>query len=269
MNGKKLAKPAEPLYSCRMLFAQRATFRVGNRAGFHDHPFWQFEIVEKGRLRAAVGEQCWEVTGGALLLIPVHVAHSFTYQEDGTLTTSVKFRLEGPAPHDTPVRRGPSAAGSHMVHALLGLLPPGTHEAPHYPHVVDSLLTALIAYLLAPEQTSSSAMHLSPVERIRKAVLTREVWPVSVTELARDAGLSVSRASHLFHETYGTTLKSFVDQTRADLIGLHLRYSDISIKGIAATLGFDDIYSFSRFFKRLSGVSPRAFRDSCNTGSET
>jgi AraC family transcriptional regulator, transcriptional activator of pobA len=41
----------------------------------------------------------------------------------------------------------------------------------------------------------------------------------------------------------------------------YLMYSDRTIKQTAFELGFDDIQSFSRFFKNLEGVSPKKFRE--------
>ncbi|WP_310556972.1 helix-turn-helix domain-containing protein [Flavobacterium sp.] len=41
----------------------------------------------------------------------------------------------------------------------------------------------------------------------------------------------------------------------------YLGFSDRSIKEIAYDLGFDDMQSFSRFFKNIEGVSPKEFKD--------
>lgn len=41
----------------------------------------------------------------------------------------------------------------------------------------------------------------------------------------------------------------------------YLNYSNRSIKETAFDLGFEDIQSFSRFFKNIEGVSPKEFRD--------
>jgi AraC-like DNA-binding protein len=40
-----------------------------------------------------------------------------------------------------------------------------------------------------------------------------------------------------------------------------LMYSEKSIKETAFELGFEDIQSFSRFFKNKQGISPKVFRD--------
>jgi AraC-like DNA-binding protein len=39
-----------------------------------------------------------------------------------------------------------------------------------------------------------------------------------------------------------------------------LRYSDKSIKEIAYEIGYEDIQSFSRFFKKVEGISPSDFK---------
>jgi AraC family transcriptional activator of pobA len=39
-----------------------------------------------------------------------------------------------------------------------------------------------------------------------------------------------------------------------------LHYSDKSIKEIAYEIGYEDIQSFSRFFKKMEGVSPSDFK---------
>jgi AraC-like DNA-binding protein len=40
-----------------------------------------------------------------------------------------------------------------------------------------------------------------------------------------------------------------------------LKYSHMTIGEISNSLGFDNGYSFSTFFKKLAGVSPREYRE--------
>ena len=41
-----------------------------------------------------------------------------------------------------------------------------------------------------------------------------------------------------------------------------LRYTDKAIKEIAYEIGFEDIQTFSRFFKKMENISPSAFKNS-------
>jgi AraC-like DNA-binding protein len=113
----------------------------------------------------------------------------------------------------------------------------------------------------ADEPAVDSLLNRPAGERAREAVLGNSVWPLSLPDISRRIGLSVSRISHLFRAEYGRPLKSFIDQTRADIAAQHLRYSTMSIKEVAEATGFDSLHAFSRFFRRVTGVSPRKYRN--------
>ena len=51
-----------------------------------------------------------------------------------------------------------------------------------------------------------------------------------------------------------------VDEVRAGLARTQLRSSRSSVDTIARGMGFSDATSFSRAFKRWTGMSPRQFR---------
>jgi len=58
----------------------------------------------------------------------------------------------------------------------------------------------------------------------------------------------------------GKTASALLQQRVALEAKRKLAYSQDTIKSIAFQLGFEDPYYFSRFFKRLTGNSPRSFR---------
>jgi AraC-like DNA-binding protein len=64
----------------------------------------------------------------------------------------------------------------------------------------------------------------------------------------------------LFRTSEGTALKRYVDRERCRVAESLVMYSDLNVGEIAESLNFIDIYSFSRFFKRQTGKSPRDFR---------
>ena len=57
----------------------------------------------------------------------------------------------------------------------------------------------------------------------------------------------------------GGSIKAHLDQRRARRRHL-LAYSDTSINDIAHILAFPEVSAFSRFYKRLTGQSPRKAR---------
>lgn len=74
--------------------------------------------------------------------------------------------------------------------------------------------------------------------------------------------LSESRFSHVFKEVTGSTPKKFVEQKRIDAAKELLSSTKLQIFEIAASVGYEDPYHFSRVFKKIVGVSPQTYRNS-------
>jgi AraC-like DNA-binding protein len=85
--------------------------------------------------------------------------------------------------------------------------------------------------------------------------------PVTLQALAEKAGLSVPHLCAEFRRCCGDSPINY-------LIGLRLKQAryllldrGLSVGEIAARVGYDDIYHFSKLFKKHFGVSPRAMRN--------
>ncbi len=83
---------------------------------------------------------------------------------------------------------------------------------------------------------------------------------VSAAEVAAAAGLSISRALHLFRKECGVSLSSFIARRRVDFARYLLSHTDRSIAAIASDCGFFDQSHFSKTFASLEGVPPLRYR---------
>ena len=59
----------------------------------------------------------------------------------------------------------------------------------------------------------------------------------------------------------GTSFRELLEQTRASLAEGYLHQTDMPITEISYLLGFSDVASFSRAFKRWTGSTPKHFRE--------
>ena len=84
--------------------------------------------------------------------------------------------------------------------------------------------------------------------------------PVSISDMARAAGLSESHLHRCFLRHCGTTPHRFLLDTRLARARELLRDTTLSVKEIAARCGFPDAPSFGRAFRNRAGVSPGAWR---------
>jgi AraC-like DNA-binding protein len=72
--------------------------------------------------------------------------------------------------------------------------------------------------------------------------------------------MSESSFSHVFKELTGVSPKRYAIQTRIARAKELLSGTDLSVKEIAAELGYDDPHYFSRQFRKVAGRPPSDFR---------
>jgi transcriptional regulator GlxA family with amidase domain len=97
--------------------------------------------------------------------------------------------------------------------------------------------------------------------RIRKVLEFLERDPAkSVPELASLVNLSSSRLGHLFKIHMGVDLSHFLANERLEKAADLLRQTELSIKEIAAIVGYHHSSSFDRGFQNKFGMAPADFR---------
>ena len=78
--------------------------------------------------------------------------------------------------------------------------------------------------------------------------------------LAQFLGYSEKYCSDLFRSTIGESFSCYLTRRRREQAISLLMTTEKSIAEIASILGFSDPFTFSHFFKRTTGQSPRTFR---------
>jgi AraC family transcriptional regulator, arabinose operon regulatory protein len=86
--------------------------------------------------------------------------------------------------------------------------------------------------------------------------------PLTLADVAKAAGLSVSRLSHRFKEEVGITPGQFLERERLARAAQLLQLTTRPIAAIAEEVGFASPIHFSLRFKKAFGCNPRAFRKS-------
>lgn len=93
-------------------------------------------------------------------------------------------------------------------------------------------------------------------QRIRQAL--RGTVPDAAT-LARQMGMSTRTLSRRLHER-GLTYQEVLDQARRELALRHLLNKDLKVIEVAFLLGFSEVSTFYRAFRRWTGTTPAAYR---------
>ena len=86
---------------------------------------------------------------------------------------------------------------------------------------------------------------------------------ISVGEIAQHLGLSESHLSHLFRKETDYTLLNYLTRYRIHKARELLRACRTKVYEVAERVGYRDITYFSATFKKVTGMSPSEFQDTC------
>lgn len=124
--------------------------------------------------------------------------------------------------------------------------------------VAEGLLFELVGLTLrGPEDANRVPRWMT---RVRDALVERFSEPLSVAELARDAGVHPSYLSRAFRRHFGVTIGEFVRDRRFEWAMAEVRKGEKTLSEIAVNAGFADGPHFSRAFRARYGASPKALR---------
>ena len=82
--------------------------------------------------------------------------------------------------------------------------------------------------------------------------------------MSRQFGVSVSYLSHAFQREIGSSPMQYVQQHRIEQAKKFLAETNSSIEHVARTVGIPNTEHFSKLFRQINGVSPRAYRSIAN-----
>ncbi len=248
-------KLSMPFINVNINYIEHVSGRTDVNTTCHSHTAWQAEFIINGNVITHFKDQDIEINPMKILIIPPGIFHSFSYFDDKNDYYSVKFTCDN----------------THVVSPLV--FDNIANVAPirkYLESVVDSSsdnqivaihIRNILQILLEIDLVNSKAL---PEKNISEQVITiLEKSPSNfptAEEIADQMLISRAYLSKKIKEETGVSLKPFIDIQRINISKTLLQLSELSISEIAFQLGFNDVFSFSRFFKRLTFSSPSQYR---------
>jgi len=222
----------------------------------HAHDFWQLEFLLSGRMEIKSQNTKLQLRDNDCVLIAPGIPHRIIYGKWNQSVWSIKFKIKMKKTPDKIILLEPSLTSMNIRNCILQTLDSLNTRYDSY-IALQYLLTMLFELELQKNDVELGSTFISKTTMF---IDSREGRPVTVNELADHLKCSRNTVSKRFHTETGTTLKSFIDSRRIEIAHKMLLYSNQKIIDIASIMGFADVYSFSRFFRRVHGCSPRQYR---------
>ncbi|MFD1930123.1 MULTISPECIES: AraC family transcriptional regulator [Nonomuraea] len=183
--------------------------------------------------------------------------------------TQARYRYRGPSEHLYVHFRAPGGAGAHAVPVM-------QNAGVQAPALSDMLRAAIAAAPQAPARTAaeiwtalwrvatlSGGDHPHPaVAAAISHIEAHLASPLSVSGVARVAGVSHNHLTRLFHAEMGVTVVAYIHRRRMIRARHLLAESTMPISAVAAAVGMRDLQAFNKACRRTLGAAPRVIRAS-------
>ncbi|MDF2721640.1 MAG: AraC family transcriptional regulator [Paenibacillus sp.] len=249
-----------------VLSAFFGTSKLQSKVEPHTHDYWQLEIVTHSVLRSGLLGEEHLLEPGDMLLVPPGWMHEFMYDNPGIGWITLKFALHA---DDLPLWGG-AIRGNPYTSRLISSFKTAIHGSAnkYYEKVfVNGFIETIFHYIHSDDFRPADVPTDLLVKLVTEKVLMRNGRAITVNELAEELAYTRSHLSKKFKEITGNNLKSYIDQVRVQKIEELLLYREHSISEIAADMGFNDLFSFSRFVKKHTGVSPRQYKRTASSAA--
>jgi AraC family transcriptional activator of mtrCDE len=266
-----------------------------------------FHFVAEGRAVVRQPDaKAIEVLPGELVLFPRGRAHEVAHSPRGKTLPLAEFmaRRNGVADSATDASTlicGEFDIDRHLALPVMRALPTAVHlragsepgdsalgdtlrllraevETPNFGNqiVVRNLLSMLFVYFMR-EWAGTAAPRVNDwFLAVRTAHLARALACIhesperawTLEALAREAGLSRATFARQFNATVGEPPHNYLTRWRMGVAAQLLQETDLRLSEIAARVGYQSEFSFSRAFRRWRGAAPVRFRRIAVPGAE-
>lgn len=130
---------------------------------------------------------------------------------------------------------------------------------PHQTVFMTGTLYRLLSILIRERHALVARKTTDSVQRACEYIADNYAMPISITDIAEHVGLSRSRLYRLFMSELRLSPVQVLTQYRIRQACELLRRGDLSVKTVAASVGYENQLYFSRRFREIMGVPPTQY----------
>lgn len=274
LYGENQAWPGTDLLHCESIPARSRLHHWEIKPHRHADLF-QLLYVQRGQAEVEIEGQRRHIREAALQVVPPLTVHGFRFSADiqghvltfgPALVAELEQHLGVPLAVLATVGCYPLGRDRHRLHGLIDTLQQEYQgNAPSRAAMLQALVTALMVWISrrqlqgqTPRTRDERDRHL--LGRYLRLVEAQYREHPSVEGCAAQLGITSLQLNQLCRELANQTALQVMHQRLLLEARRNLVYTRMSIGQLSDRLGFSDPTYFARFFKRLSGQTPNAYR---------
>ena len=126
---------------------------------------------------------------------------------------------------------------------------------------IESLMREMVKIYCQLVNKHSVSNYSPTVQKVVVMIETNLASDLSLSELSTSLNINASYLSTVFKKETGKTITAYVNDRRIELAQELLKTTNLQIQTIAQYCGILDVHYFTRLFKKVSGVSPKQYRE--------
>ncbi|MBI5381936.1 MAG: helix-turn-helix transcriptional regulator [Opitutae bacterium] len=262
---------AAPRFLCsswtQLAYFGEAIHRGGSRIGPRIQRYYELILLVEGDARVELGTKKFHLASGQMCLFRPAMRQAIHF-EAAPKTHHVRCATLNPHLVSAPLADALRATAdqiaitqrcSSLVDIGLSLPRLAGEQAQG---LIESLAMATIQEYLFDAECSGAPppAEPNPLRRALEWIGRTGASPVDIASLSREAGVSPTHLLRMFKQHMGTTPMHYVWEMRARRGVQLLRETELSVGEVAWRCGFQTPFHFSRWVKKLHGVSPAGIR---------
>ncbi len=207
--------------------------------------------------------------GECAVIFPNQFHHYLELSDTRAEWLFLTFDIRSPAAIQS-LRNAPRALDEDALDLVAQIVSEYLHPHGDVPDTlaISYQLSRLLLHLLEcpalPEDRrdihSSASARDVILEKINRYVRDHLHQAVTISDIARELGYSVSHLRAVFRDRLGVSLGRYMRESRLSEAAQLLQTSELNISAIGERCGFESLYAFSRAFRKAYGIPPRAYR---------
>lgn len=245
----------------------------------HFHSYYEIFYLKTGSCIYTVNNHLHHLTAGDIFIVTPGDSHSTSYEGLVPCERMVVycmpevlpeiFRKKHPDILDKLSRSGKVVLvkkGKQQIEALLDTMLEENNIPDEYSYelmqlqMLELLLTLQRNGIFVYEQIRQDTGISHDIEDALQYIAQNFAMPITLEEIAEQINLTPTYLSRKFKKETGTTFKEYVNYIRIRQACQMLLTTDDSVTKIALNCGFNSSNYFKDCFRRINGISPRAFR---------